>query len=246
LRTDAERNALVERNLNLVPWAIFKMRPRLTPFARRIGGWRDAVQIGRLGLLRAAELWEPEKSKFSNYAVIWIRWRVKNAGNSNASCLMRAKEKEVTLECDPHYFQEFWKDQVLLNTALGQLDVRCRLIVRLRYGLEDGKEYTLKEIGKVFGISANRTRQLVDKSIHKLSSECDWNRDVHRLLFDHKCRCGTWTDENIHCVICNQCGCSVCTKGKICQSCFEQTELPEWTPPENFWSNRRTHIAVAV
>jgi RNA polymerase sigma factor (sigma-70 family) len=36
----------------------------------------DAIQAGRMGILRAIELFDPEKAKFSTYATIWIRNRI--------------------------------------------------------------------------------------------------------------------------------------------------------------------------
>jgi len=52
--------------------------------------------------------------------------------------------------------------------VLDTLDDRERLVVRLRYGLEDGRPRTLDEIGRVFGISRERVRQIERDSMVKL------------------------------------------------------------------------------
>ncbi len=52
--------------------------------------------------------------------------------------------------------------------VLDTLDERERTVVRLRYGLEDGRPRTLDEIGRVFGISRERVRQIERDSMAKL------------------------------------------------------------------------------
>jgi RNA polymerase nonessential primary-like sigma factor len=52
--------------------------------------------------------------------------------------------------------------------VLGTLDDREQVVVRMRYGLDDGKPHTLDEIGRVFGISRERVRQIERDSMAKL------------------------------------------------------------------------------
>ncbi len=52
--------------------------------------------------------------------------------------------------------------------VLDTLDDRERTVLRLRYGLEDGRPRTLDEIGRVFGISRERVRQIERDSMAKL------------------------------------------------------------------------------
>ncbi len=56
---------LVEDNLALVPYFMNRMN--------MVGEWDDLEQAGRIGLMRAAELYDPKLGKFSNYAANWIK-----------------------------------------------------------------------------------------------------------------------------------------------------------------------------
>ena len=55
-----------------------------------------------------------------------------------------------------------------INRVLRTLDDREQTVVRLRYGLDDGRPRTLDEIGRVFGISRERVRQIERDSMAKL------------------------------------------------------------------------------
>ncbi|MEW6154930.1 MAG: RNA polymerase sigma factor RpoD [Actinomycetota bacterium] len=52
--------------------------------------------------------------------------------------------------------------------ALEQLTDRERKIVRLRFGLEDGQVRTLEEVGREFGVTRERIRQIEAKTLAKL------------------------------------------------------------------------------
>jgi len=55
-----------------------------------------------------------------------------------------------------------------LKQAIQSLNPKERQIISLRYGLEDGTIYTLEEIGKIFGITRERVRQIEIKALEKL------------------------------------------------------------------------------
>jgi len=55
-----------------------------------------------------------------------------------------------------------------IDKVLDTLDDREQMVVRLRYGLMDGRPHTLDEIGRVFGISRERVRQIERESMTKL------------------------------------------------------------------------------
>lgn len=58
--------------------------------------------------------------------------------------------------------------QESLEKVLNTLAPRETLVIKLRYGLTDGTEYTLAEIGRQLGISRERVRQIEDEALRKL------------------------------------------------------------------------------
>ncbi len=55
-----------------------------------------------------------------------------------------------------------------LETMLEDLTDREKQVLRLRFGLEDGHAYTLEEVGKRFGVTRERIRQIEAKALRKL------------------------------------------------------------------------------
>jgi RNA polymerase primary sigma factor len=55
-----------------------------------------------------------------------------------------------------------------VEAVLGHLGEREREVVRMRYGLMDGEPRTLEEVGKAFGVTRERVRQIEAKSLAKL------------------------------------------------------------------------------
>ncbi|MDQ1445072.1 MAG: polymerase primary sigma factor [Acidimicrobiaceae bacterium] len=55
-----------------------------------------------------------------------------------------------------------------IRDALDDLTDRERQVVRLRFGLEDGQVRTLEEVGKEFGVTRERIRQIESKVLAKL------------------------------------------------------------------------------
>jgi RNA polymerase sigma factor (sigma-70 family) len=60
-----------------------------------------------------------------------------------------------------------------LNTLVEQLDERAADIIRSRYGLTDGRQHKLADIGAKHGISAERVRQLEREALQKLRRFAD-------------------------------------------------------------------------
>ncbi|MBB3126483.1 RNA polymerase primary sigma factor [Paenibacillus rhizosphaerae] len=60
----------------------------------------------------------------------------------------------------------FLKEQ--LGDVLDTLTEREENVLRLRFGLEDGRTRTLEEVGKVFGVTRERIRQIEAKALRKL------------------------------------------------------------------------------
>jgi RNA polymerase primary sigma factor len=55
-----------------------------------------------------------------------------------------------------------------IEEALQELNDREQQVVRLRFGLEDGQIRTLEEVGKEFGVTRERIRQIESKTLAKL------------------------------------------------------------------------------
>jgi RNA polymerase primary sigma factor len=60
-----------------------------------------------------------------------------------------------------------------LNSLVGLLDERAADIIRSRYGLVDGRQHKLADIGTKHGISAERVRQLEREALQKLRKFAD-------------------------------------------------------------------------
>ena len=55
-----------------------------------------------------------------------------------------------------------------LDDVLGTLSERERRVLQLRFGLEDGRSRTLEEVGREFGLTRERVRQIEAKALTKL------------------------------------------------------------------------------
>ena len=63
-------------------------------------------------------------------------------------------------------YSKLLKEKV--NDVLDTLPCREARILKLRFGLEDGKYYTLEEVGQKFGLTRERIRQLETKALRRL------------------------------------------------------------------------------
>ena len=61
---------------------------------------------------------------------------------------------------------EMLKDEIA--DVLSTLTEREEKVIRLRFGLEDGKSRTLEEVGQMFGVTRERIRQIEAKALRKL------------------------------------------------------------------------------
>lgn len=67
-----------------------------------------------------------------------------------------------------------------LQGALDRLPPREAQILRLRYGLEDGRVYTLEEVGQTIGVTRERVRQLEAQALNRLRQS-----SAHVILRDY-------------------------------------------------------------
>jgi RNA polymerase primary sigma factor len=64
-------------------------------------------------------------------------------------------------------------DTDLVREILSTLDARERAILALRFGLNDGTERTLEEIGREFRLTRERIRQIQEKALKKLRTKME-------------------------------------------------------------------------
>jgi RNA polymerase primary sigma factor len=75
------------------------------------------------------------------------------------------EDQDATSPAD-HAAYEMLKEQ--LEDVLDTLTDREENVLRLRFGLDDGRTRTLEEVGKVFGVTRERIRQIEAKALRKL------------------------------------------------------------------------------
>lgn len=223
------RRALSEANLRLVVSVAKRYVGRGLPFL-------DLIQEGNLGLMKAAEKFEPERGfKFSTYATWWIRQAITRAIADQARTIripvhmvetinkvkkvnsqllhengheptneqiaeklempvekvreiMRVAQEPVSLETpigeeEDSHLGDFIPDEDApapsdvashtmlkeqLAEVLSTLTPREEKVLRLRFGLEDGRSRTLEEVGKEFNVTRERIRQIEAKALRKL------------------------------------------------------------------------------
>jgi len=80
--------------------------------------------------------------------------------------LSRALEGEATSDPEHIIMQQIEYEH--LEKLMSRLSERERLILRIRYGFDDGEPHTLAETGKVVRISRERVRQLEMRALKKL------------------------------------------------------------------------------
>ncbi|MCB9834698.1 RNA polymerase sigma factor RpoD [Candidatus Nomurabacteria bacterium] len=97
-------------------------------------------------------------------------------GDDKDSTLGDFIEDGDTLKPEEATSAQLLKEQ--LHSALEKVvSDRERLILRMRFGLEDGRSHTLEEVGKYFGVTRERIRQIEAKALARLRN----NRDTIRL-----------------------------------------------------------------
>lgn len=80
-------------------------------------------------------------------------------------------EDEDTISPEESATNQLLKEQV--KEVLSALTEREQKIIKLRFGLEDGKQHTLEEVGQEFSVTRERIRQIEAKALAKLRKHKD-------------------------------------------------------------------------
>ena len=173
------RNKLIEHNLRLVVFLAKKYESTGYDL-------EDLVSIGSIGLIKGIETYKPDKNiKLATYAsrcianeiLMYIRKNKKRKSEVSLedSLTFDAEGNELHLEDilgtdDNIIFNEFSKkiDKDILQKELIKLNDREKLIMTLRYGLNNTDEYTQKEVAEMLGISQSYISRIEKKIIKKL------------------------------------------------------------------------------
>lgn len=169
-------NKLVYHNLRFVVNIAKNYRDRGVPFA-------DIISEGNLGLIRAASKFDGEKNvKFISYAVWWIK-------NSINECIETYNRNKESISYEDYVFNnhseikyqfdlvnEDFENKIndiqsrrdTIDILLKCLHEREIKILTLFYGLGNGKEMTLDEVGKEMNLTNERVRQIKDGALTKL------------------------------------------------------------------------------
>ena len=75
-------------------------------------------------------------------------------------------EDDSTLPPDDKAVHQLLSER--MDDVLGSLTARENRVLQLRFGLQDGRSYTLEEVGQKFGVTRERIRQIEAKALSKL------------------------------------------------------------------------------
>ena len=87
-------------------------------------------------------------------------------GDDDESHLGDFIEDKSVLSPEEHVLRQALRQQ--LEEVLSTLSEREEQVLRYRFGLEDDTEYTLEQVGKKFGVTRERIRQIEAKALRKL------------------------------------------------------------------------------
>ncbi len=119
---------------------------------------------------------DEELSKYSDISVEKVREIVKIAqvplslempvGDEESSKLSDFVEEQKALEPEEFVAKNMLRDE--LESVMESLTERENTVLRLRFGLDDGRPRTLEEVGRVYNVTRERIRQIEAKALKKL------------------------------------------------------------------------------
>lgn len=183
LRNDINaRNKLIEHNL--------KYACQLANGYRNKGlSFSDLISEANNGLIDAIEKYDIKQDvKLISYSKWWIIQRMQAAlerENKLPREALEIESNEESLFDDDMYenntcydyedsdfdYNEISNNKYLIERITSQINEREKDIVYRYYGINQNGKYTLEEIGKEYGLTKERVRQIIDKAMTKMRSE---------------------------------------------------------------------------
>ena len=174
------KHILIERNLRLVAHVLKK-------YQNLEEDPEDLLSIGTIGLIKAVSTFKPDKGNrlaayasrcIENEILMHLRSRKKSAkeislyepigtdreGNEiRLYDIMEAEEEDIS---ERLYLKE--NIQTLYEKVENDLSPREKLVLKMRYGLYNGEEYTQREIAGQLGISRSYVSRIEKSAVEKL------------------------------------------------------------------------------
>ena len=178
------RDILITHNLRLVVYIAKKFESSNLPV-------EDVISIGTIGLIKAVNTFAPSRNiKLATYAsrcieneiLMYLRKAsnrrqetsidepLNTDGEGNElllSDVLGTDQDQISVQLE----QDAERD--MLRAAVNRLDERERCIMQMRFGLEDGKERTQKEVADAIGISQSYISRLEKRIIRRLRLELE-------------------------------------------------------------------------
>lgn len=174
------RNKLVSANLKFVANIAKNYQGRGLSYS-------DLIAEGNIGLIKGLDNFDGTKGyKIISYCVWWIKQSIKEAiekrNSMDTEDLPSFNEKnevdEDIITCNTNYNEIPYENDTenendikqKIGSLMNYLSNKEKKIIIQYFGLDGSKPKTLEEIGKEFGISKERIRQINEKSFIKMRS----------------------------------------------------------------------------
>lgn len=173
------RDELVTQNMGFVYWMAKKYA--------QLAEYDELIGAGELGLVEAANRYNPRKGKFTTYAMWWVRKEMltvvqqQNPVRVPSHRLKEIAPRQLLHNADSAWWQKLQDRQSLalekveemdawnhLRECLALLSEQHQEVLAWRFGLDGRETLTLEETGKRIGLCRERIRQLQNEALGRL------------------------------------------------------------------------------
>ena len=181
---ESARQTLIVHNLRLVVYIAKK-------FESTGIGLEDLISIGTIGMIKAVGTFSPDRNiKLATYASRCIENEILMVLRKNQTAKNEVSiDEPLNVDWDGNELLlsdvlgtdanvaskdlEITVEKELLREAVSHLCPRDRTIMELRFGLQDGRERTQKEVADIVGISQSYISRLEKRIIKRLKKELE-------------------------------------------------------------------------